>query len=65
MIPLLAESVLTRNNIVKSILVYTEKVNKVRGYVKGKLGKVWKARDRAYRNSSKNGGYETLEKYRF
>jgi hypothetical protein len=30
--------------------VYTEKVNKVRGYVKGKLGNLWKQRNKANRN---------------
>jgi len=33
--------------------VYTEKVNKVRGYVKGKLGNLWKQRSQTNRNLSK------------
>jgi hypothetical protein len=36
--------------------VYTEKVNKVRGYVKGKLGNLWKQRNKVNRNSSKKDG---------
>jgi hypothetical protein len=33
--------------------VYTEKVNKVRGYVKGKLNPIWKQRSQTNRNLSK------------
>jgi hypothetical protein len=36
--------------------VYTEKVNKVRGYVKGKLGNLRKQRNKVNRNSSKKDG---------
>jgi hypothetical protein len=36
--------------------VYTEKVNKVTGYVKGKLGNLWKQRNEANRNLSKKDG---------
>jgi hypothetical protein len=33
--------------------VYTEKVNKVSGYVKGKLGNLWKQLNKPTRNLSK------------
>ncbi len=33
-----------------------EKVNKVRGYVKGKVGDLWKQRDKPTRNFSKKDG---------
>jgi len=36
--------------------VYTEKVNKVRGYVKRKLGNLWKQRNKANQNFSKKDG---------
>ncbi len=36
--------------------MYTEKVNKVRGYVKGKLGDLWKQLNKPTRNFSKKDG---------
>ena len=51
-IPLLTKSIAS-NNIVYSIPEYTEKVDKVRGYVKGKLDHLWKEHNKTHRILSK------------